>query len=456
MKFRILFWCSLLAILLMTGCAHYPVNPPLEEISPSSGYRFNNLSAGEKNSNETFIIVSMSGGGTRAAALDYGVLRHLRSVRIEGGSKSLLDEVDVISTVSGSSLVGGYYGAFGEEIFFRDFREKVLDRNIEGSIARRVLAPWNWPKQWSAKYSRSDLTDAFMDKHIFYHRTYGDMVDQRPFIIINGTDMSVGAQFSFIQAQFDLLCSDLSGIKVSRAVTSSIALPAVFPAVTFDNYPNEQCGYSTPKWALEALEDEFNASSARYDRVRTLLTYEDTEERPYIHILDGGVSDNIGLRVLGLALTTRDNAWNLLDWIEDGTIKRLVVLIIDSKPRVPNKYDKKARPPGAISALQAAAGIPMANYSSDTADRVRYHLMELGESESRALDVYFIHARFDVIDDDDLRVRLETIPTSLKLPPEDIDLLIREAPALLEASEDYHRLLRDLDAWGASEESNDQ
>ena len=56
--------------------------------------------------------------------------------------------------------------------------------------------------------------------------------------------------------------------------------------------------------------------------------------------------------------------------------------------------------------------------------------------------------RFGVIDDEDLRSRLESMPTSLQLPREDVDLLMREAPTILDESEDWHRLLRDLGGKG--------
>ena len=89
-------------ILTLTSCATYPVNPPLAQYNPQSGYRFENLTAPE-NSDSLFVILTFSGGGTRAAALSYGVLEKLRDTKIqwEGKERRLLDEVDVISSISG-------------------------------------------------------------------------------------------------------------------------------------------------------------------------------------------------------------------------------------------------------------------------------------------------------------------------------------------------------------------
>jgi NTE family protein len=51
------------------------------------------------------VILTLSGGGTRAAALAYGTMEALRDVklRIGGRSRRLLDEVDVINAVSAAA-----------------------------------------------------------------------------------------------------------------------------------------------------------------------------------------------------------------------------------------------------------------------------------------------------------------------------------------------------------------
>src|SRR4051812_9667007 len=83
------------ALLLGDGCAHYPENGRLEHADPQSGYRFRNLS-NTGNSDSLQVFLAFSGGGTRAAALSYGVLEELARTQIvrEGQSRRLLDEVD--------------------------------------------------------------------------------------------------------------------------------------------------------------------------------------------------------------------------------------------------------------------------------------------------------------------------------------------------------------------------
>lgn len=107
------------ALLLLAGCAAFtPGNPPLAKYTPDTGYWFDRLDQGD-NSDDLFVIVSFSGGGTRAAALAFGVLEALRDTRIvwHGRSMALLDEVDVVSSISGGSFPAAYYALRGNRIF---------------------------------------------------------------------------------------------------------------------------------------------------------------------------------------------------------------------------------------------------------------------------------------------------------------------------------------------------
>ncbi len=98
-KFRTLIQISLLTI--VSGCASYPVNAPLDKIDPEAGYRLNNRILGEKNSDDVFIILGLSGGGARAEALDYGVIQFLDRVRF--GPVWMRSKMDLSMTTARSS-----------------------------------------------------------------------------------------------------------------------------------------------------------------------------------------------------------------------------------------------------------------------------------------------------------------------------------------------------------------
>ncbi len=105
-------------MLLGSGCAHHPINAPLAGVDGRTGYRFENA-AFSTNSDDLFLMLAFSGGGMRAAALDYGVLEELARTGVGPPSKRrrLLDEVDLISSVSGGSFTAAYYAVWGDRIF---------------------------------------------------------------------------------------------------------------------------------------------------------------------------------------------------------------------------------------------------------------------------------------------------------------------------------------------------
>ena len=212
----------LLGAALATGCSHfghYPVNAPLEKYTPGYGYITQNMGQAG-NSEDLMLILSFSGGGTRAAAFSYGVLEGLRATEVPIGGKKrrLLDEVDVISGVSGGSFTAAYYGLYGDRIF-EDYESRFLKKNVQGDILTAMfLNPVNWFRLSSPVFDRSDLAAEYYDENVFDRKTFGDILERKgPLILINATDMSMGSRFVFHQRYFNAICSDLSKFPVARA-----------------------------------------------------------------------------------------------------------------------------------------------------------------------------------------------------------------------------------------------
>src|ERR1700732_4195003 len=99
-------------LLLLGGCATRQGNPAIAQYAPR-GHQFEGLES--RGNRQDFVILAFSGGGTRAAALSYGVLEALRRIEIvtnSGRNIRLLDEVDLITGVSGGSFTGLAYGLY--------------------------------------------------------------------------------------------------------------------------------------------------------------------------------------------------------------------------------------------------------------------------------------------------------------------------------------------------------
>jgi len=100
---------------------------------PNAGYRLTTRLAHSKDNR---VILAFSGGGTRAAAFSYGVLEFLRETEVTtrtGNRIRLLDEVDVITGVSGGSFTALAYGLYGDNLF-ADYEQRFLKRDVQGEI----------------------------------------------------------------------------------------------------------------------------------------------------------------------------------------------------------------------------------------------------------------------------------------------------------------------------------
>jgi NTE family protein len=457
-----------LLILAVGGCT-YPANPPLPQYDPESGYRYENLKA-PGNSEKLFVILTFSGGGTRAAALSYGVMERLRRTTIqwEGEERRLLDEVDVISSVSGGSFTAAYYGLFREELFDPEKFEKVfLYRNIQGELAAALFNPLNWIRLASPRFGRIELAADLYDREIFREKTFGALIDQarRPYVMLNATDITMGSQFTFVQDQFDLICSDLGGVHVSRAVAASSNFPIAFTPLIVNNYAGT-CKYQTPLWIEQASQDLLE-NPPRFNRARIARSYLNSDERKYVHLLDGGVADNIGLRGQLLAIRSNDLSWSLVNKMNLKEIKKLVVIVVDARTDPKTAIDKSPSSPGLATIVDIISSVPMSNYSFDTVQQ----LLETFESwrhdaaayaackgilekqcpagrmptkPAEAVETFPIYVGFDQIKNPKERQDFLDLPTTFALPKEEVDKLRKIGPKLLDESEVFQKLCAEL------------
>ena len=380
-----------------------------------------------------------------------------------GAQVSLLDEVDLISSVSGGSFTAAYYGLYGEQIFV-DFEKHFLKHNVQGDLAVRTFAyPWNWFKLLSPNFSRIDIAAAYYDEKLFNHQTYNGLAQncRRPFTVINATDLSLGARFEFSQGQFDLLQSDLSGVSVGRAVASSSAFPGLLTPLTMQNY--EKTVFVEPVWVDRVIRFDRDISPRRYKFAQEVRSYFNTVDRPYAHLVDGGVSDNIGLRGIIYSLmypdvlisgdqrdVTESREFNLQRMIADHKIKKLLIIVVDAKPGEDVHLDKSRTTPGLVPVINAVASAPMANYSFETVQLLREYLKQRRSELRKAPDpfelkTYVMHLRFDLIDDPVIRNEIKELGTNFHLPDEAVDLLIDQGAKLLQDSSIFqNNFLKDL------------
>jgi NTE family protein len=452
---------GLMAVLVLTACtAHYTVNSNITTVKAVERYSLRNQSGTEK-SDELMLILTFSGGGTRAAALSYGILQALADTQIALGGKQrrLLDEVDLISSVSGGSFTSAYYGLFGDRMF-DDFETKFLLRNVERELALRIISLSSWSKLASSYYARSDLAAEYFDEILFEGKTFSNFqIPRLPLIAINATDIALGTQFTFLGNQFAPICADLSSYPVSRAVTASAAVPGPFSSIVLKNFAGT-CDYQLPQWAADAIRERLEYTR-RYQNAKNLSSYIDTEKFAYIHLFDGGISDNLGVRFILNYTAQTENIWQQMQALNLQNTTKLAIIVINARNRMKIDFAKERQSAPIIDTIGLISSIPLDRYSFDTLDLLRQDIKGWEKSitarrcknlktdsnspdRSCAARTYLIEINLEQTPDESERQHLLSLPTSFYLESEDVNRLKAAARELLSTSAEFQRLVSDL------------
>lgn len=254
--------------------------------------------------NNLKIGLGLSGGGYRAAAYHLGTLKKLHEMKI-------LDKVDVISTISGGSILGGAYCLQKDEFlkFEADFKKALSEK----SVIKVILTSWYFIRmalyllfvfsltilsfftqfEWiclivfiggliilvvfqfsifPASKSVQKAYDSF-----FYHNAGLEMLREDVKLIIGSTNLETGRPFSFsssamgdttywsMKDQKGAIKFNPYGFPISKAVTASSCVPFAFTPVS--------------------IEKKFFLKPEDYSRINPQL-------------VDGGVYDNQGIHKL--------------------------------------------------------------------------------------------------------------------------------------------------------------
>ena len=433
----------------LAACAHFPVNLPLNESVPPV------VTVPSDQADDLLVILTFSGGGMRASALSYGVLQSLADSKItwKGQSRRILDEVDVISAVSGGSFTAAYYGLFGDRIF-SDYEEAFLKRDVDRQLVGTLFHPSAWFKLWSRFYDRSEMAEDYYDQILFNGAIFADFkLRAGPEIMINATDMTLGDGFTFDQTHFDLICSDLEQFSVSRAVTASSAVPGLFSPVTLLNHASE-CSYQAPRWVESILSDPISGDE-RMNLARKIDAYQNIQERPYIHLLDGGLADNLGLRALIDKTRLHHNGPRSRPRIELSTRLEKILIIVVNAAAAPNTdLNHLENPPSVVDSVDVATTVQVNRYNDETLRLFRRSLDEWREA-MRILrcgdehcdaepDVYLVNASLQRLKDKGERDFLQHQPTSFALEEDAVDRLIGAGRRLLQDSAEMQQFLKIL------------
>jgi NTE family protein len=242
-----------------------------------------------------------------------------------------------------------------------------------------------------------------------------------------------------------LLCSDLSSFPLARAVTASSAVPVLFDPVVVENFSG--CSKGPPGW-LEEARKHLPGDALLQMAVDDDLSYGDKVGHRYAHFVDGGITDNLGLRAVLETIEVLGGARAYLQKLGMPAPRRIAVIAVNAAAGTRQGIDASQIQPTIEATLNAVTSIQLYRYNADTLQdmqtRMNRWARELSTPE-RPVTPYFVRLSFEDVPDLLLRRFLNEIPTSLALSDEQVDRLILAGRELLRNNAQFRDLVASLD-----------
>jgi len=280
----------------------------------------------------TVIGLAASGGGSRAAYLAAAILREMRasSARVETGAaakpRSLLDQIDAVSAVSGGALTAAYFVAYGEQLrsadaesgAWRSFLDKMaLSYRLRQWYGLALTDPRVWAKYFFSNYHRGMLARDDYDATLFSGATLADL-PSRPALYLNSFDVANHVRFIFSRHYINTAFYQPKGhqnmLSAPQDLTSENDL-------TFINVDPKSVRLADAVTASSAFPFAYPNVALKHHGDKILF------QGKYIFLADGALADNSGLVTLmtqlRAALDESDGQHKVLVIAIDATLDRL-------------------------------------------------------------------------------------------------------------------------------------
>src|SRR5262249_26607211 len=234
--------------------------------------------------------------------------------------------------------------------------------------------------------------------------------------------------------QFRCLGSNLSSFPIGFAVAASSAFPVAFSTIRLENYLKDPtpCITQTGYEQLDHLEhlrvipsvEPHENQAYSFERNELVLRerYLDHVNTSYVHLSDGGTSDNLGVQAFRLDLLD-----TIVRGIVNGHVTGVVLISVNAATSPNNHYGRLLRSPNIFEVLTRVTDLLLIRATTTTQDEVTQEL----SSMRSFVPVLCLGVSFADIEDETLRSSLNSIPTSFKLTKDEVDTLIGGAKLIV-------------------------
>ena len=206
---------------------------------------------------EMRIGLALSGGGFRASLFHLGVIRRLEELGI-------MEKVDVVSCVSGGSIIGAFYllemEKYLQEARCKNTKPRRIDlfekiardfiSLIQKDIRSRALVfspffhPLEWMKSLMPGHSRTEILVREYDDNFFHLAALNELPStgecasdsvRGPKLILNTTSLQDGRRIAYFRTAardyMEMIKLNQNFEKLSKVVAASSAVPGIIPPV---------------------------------------------------------------------------------------------------------------------------------------------------------------------------------------------------------------------------------
>ena len=242
------------------------------------------------------MAVSLSGGGYRATTFHLGALSYLNHQQLD--DKSLLEEVKILSTISGGTFTGAMYAlrlAQGKTFdhCFTDLYNVLKNDQLVDLALHKLSHPTSWANPHKSK----DMINAFSEVYnevIFGEETFETLYQGKEShltdVVFGSSEFTYGIQFRFQEEKgkgkfgngyLNLPPEVARKIRISDAVAASSCFPGGFePMIMPNDFGNGPDSLVDQTWNEKYKKEGENGETA---------------------LMDGGIIDNLGIEGVKLA-----------------------------------------------------------------------------------------------------------------------------------------------------------
>jgi NTE family protein len=201
------------------------------------------------------------------------------------------------------------------------------------------------------------------------------------------------------------------------------------------------------------------AAGARSDELLLILAfsgggtrYLDRDRRHFIHLMDGGISDNLGLRGLYERVLVDGGIENTLRDTGNARVRDVVLISVNAQTEPAFRWDLQQVSPSLIEVLDAVTSVQINRYNFETVALLHTAFDQWTQAlstDDRRVRFHFVSVSFDDLRDEGELRYLNELPTSFQLKPDAVDRLRAAARTILRQSPEFQalrqRLARPLD-----------